>query len=124
MKKFFSGKLRWFLVGIIVLAIAGGAAFYYTSSTQASTTTEETPVQTATAFRGDIVLYANGTGTLAPANEVTFGFGVSGQITELNVRIGDTVEAGKLVSVMQAQGIEPEFPFPLEGLSGFQKRVW
>jgi hypothetical protein len=30
----------------------------------------------------------------------------------------------KLVSVMQAQGIEPEFPFPLERLDDFQKRVW
>ncbi|HET9913815.1 MAG TPA: biotin/lipoyl-binding protein, partial [Anaerolineales bacterium] len=97
MKKFLSGKIRWIVVSIVILAIAGGAAFYYTSSTQAGTTTEETPVQTATAFRGDIVLYANGTGTLAPANEVTFGFGVSGQVTELNVRIGDQVEAGQVI---------------------------
>ncbi len=97
MKNFFSGKIRWLLVGIVILAIAGGAAFYYTSSTQASTTTEETPVQTATASRGNIVLYANGTGTLAPANEVNFGFGVSGQITELNVKIGDHVEAGQVI---------------------------
>jgi macrolide-specific efflux system membrane fusion protein len=97
MKKFLSGKIRWLLVGIVILAIAGGAAFYYTSSTQASTTAEETPVQTATAYRGNIVLYANGTGTLAPANEVTFGFGVSGQITELNVKIGDQMEAGQVI---------------------------
>ena len=84
-------------MGIVILAIAGGAAFYYTSSTQASTATEETPVQTATAFRGNIVLYANGTGTLAPANEASFGFGISGQITELNVKIGDHVEAGQVI---------------------------
>jgi HlyD family secretion protein len=97
MKNFLSGKLRWLLAGIVVLAIAGGAAFYYTGSTQASTTTEETTVQTATAFRGDIVLYANGTGTLAPAKEVSFGFGISGQITELNVKVGDHVEAGQVI---------------------------
>ncbi|MBN2116012.1 MAG: efflux RND transporter periplasmic adaptor subunit [Anaerolineales bacterium] len=97
MKKIFSGKIRWLLVGVVLLAIAGGAAFYYTSSTKASTTAEETPVQTAAAFRGNIVLYANGTGTLAPANEVSFGFGVSGQVTELNVRIGDQVEAGQVI---------------------------
>ena len=98
MKKRFSGKLRWLIIGIVLLAIAGSAAFYYVRSTQASTTTaEETPVQTATAFRGDIVLYANGTGTLAPANEASFGFGTSGQITELDVRIGDYVEAGQVI---------------------------
>jgi multidrug efflux pump subunit AcrA (membrane-fusion protein) len=91
-----SRKIRWLLVGIVILAIAGGATFYYVSSTQASTPTE-TSVQTATATRGSIVLYANGTGTLAPANEVSFGFGTSGQITELNVKIGETVEAGQVI---------------------------
>ncbi|HMB21850.1 MAG TPA: efflux RND transporter periplasmic adaptor subunit [Anaerolineales bacterium] len=98
MKKIFSGKIRWLLVGIAILAIGTGAAFYYNSSTKASTTSEEeTPVQTATAIRGNLVLYANGTGSLAPANETSFGFGVSGQITELNVKIGDHVEAGQVI---------------------------
>ena len=99
MKRIFSGKLRWLLVGIVTLAVAivGGATFYYTSSTQASTTAEETPVQTAAAFRGNIVLYASGTGTLAPANTASFGFGTSGQITELNVKIGEKVEAGQVI---------------------------
>ena len=98
MKKRLFGKLRWLLAGIVLVSIAGGSAFYYTTSTQASTTTaEETPVQTATAFQGSIVLYANGTGTLAPANKASFGFGASGQITELNVKISDYVEAGQVI---------------------------
>jgi HlyD family secretion protein len=97
-RKFVSGKIRWLMVGIIILAIAGSASIYYTSATQASTSTEEEAVvQTATAFQGSIVLYANGTGTLAPAKEASFGFGTSGQITELNVKIGDTVEAGQVI---------------------------
>jgi hypothetical protein len=29
-----------------------------------------------------------------------------------------------LVAVMKAQGIEPQFPFPLENLPGFTKRTW
>jgi hypothetical protein len=29
-----------------------------------------------------------------------------------------------LVAVMQAKGIEPSFPFSLEGLPGFKGRVW
>jgi multidrug efflux pump subunit AcrA (membrane-fusion protein) len=97
MKKLFSGKLRWLLVGVVVLAIAGGATFYYVQSTRASAVIEETPVQTATAIRGSIVLYANGTGTLAPANSASFGFGTSGQITELTVKVGDAVEAGQVI---------------------------
>jgi RND family efflux transporter MFP subunit len=98
MKKKYSGKLRWLIAGIVVLVIAGGAAFYYVRSTKASTTTAtETPVQTATAFKGNIVLTASGTGTLAPANTASFGFGTTGKITELNVKIGDIVEAGQVI---------------------------
>ena len=98
MKKLLSRKIRWLLVGSVVLVLAGATAFYYVRSTKASsTTTEESAVQTATAFRGSIVLYANGTGMLAPSNEASFGFGTSGQITELNVKIGDRVAASQVI---------------------------
>jgi HlyD family secretion protein len=111
MKKIISGKLRWLLLAFVALgvAIAGSAAFYYTSSTQASAVTEEAPLQTTTAFRGNIVLYANGTGTLAPANEASFGFGTSGQITELNVNIGDTVEAGQVIGQIDNAEVLAEY---------------
>jgi RND family efflux transporter MFP subunit len=98
-KGFASKKTRWILASIIVLAVAGAATYYYTSLAQTSVPTE-TPVQTATAFRGNIVLQASGTGTLTPANEVSFGFGTSGQITELNIKVGDQVEAGQVIGIM------------------------
>jgi len=95
-----SKKTRWIIIGILVLAVAGGGAYYYyTGSTQTAVATE-TPLQTATAFRGSIILQASGTGTLTPANEVSFGFGASGQITELDVKVGDQVEAGQLIGMM------------------------
>ncbi len=98
MQKKQSRKLRWLIAGIALLVIAGGATFYYVRSTKASTaTTTETPLQTATAFKGNIVLTASGTGTLAPASTSSFGFGTSGKITELDVKIGDIVEAGQVI---------------------------
>lgn len=100
-RRIIPGKIRWLIAGILILAVAGGATFYYASAAQTSTPTE-TPLQTANAFLGNIVLYANGTGTLAPANEASFGFGTSGQVTELNVKIGDTVEAGQIIGRMDA----------------------
>lgn len=30
----------------------------------------------------------------------------------------------RLVSVMRSRGIEPEFPFPLDRIPNFEKRVW
>jgi RND family efflux transporter MFP subunit len=101
MKKRFnlSGKIRWVLAVVITLGVAVAGAFYYTSSTKASTPTE-TPVKTSTATRGNIVLYANGTGSLVAAKTANFGFGTSGQITEFDVKIGDTVEAGQVIGRM------------------------
>ena len=102
-KMLISGKIRWLIVGVLILAIAGGGYYYYSTTTRsrrASTTTTVAPVQTATAFRGNIVLQASGTGTLAPANQISFGFGTSGQIAELNVKIGDQVQAGQVLGKM------------------------
>ena len=55
------------------------------------------------------MLYANGTGTLAPANEASFGFGTSGQIIELNVKIGDTVEAGQVIGKMDDTEVQAAY---------------
>jgi len=101
MKKnmFKTGRARWLIVGVLILAIAGGGYYYYSTTTRSrrTTTAVVAPVQTATAFRGNIVLQASGTGTLTPANQVSFGFGTSGQITELDVKIGDQVQAGQVL---------------------------
>lgn len=100
MKKMLSGKMRWLILGVLILAIAGGGAFYYVRTTKAkaaAAATQIKPLQTAKAFRGNIVLTASGTGTLAAANTSNFGFGTSGQIKELDVKIGDTVKAGQVI---------------------------
>jgi HlyD family secretion protein len=94
----FSGRVRWLIAGVLTLIIVGGGVYYYNSarSKNASKVTV-IPVQTSTAFRGNIVLQAIGAGTLAPAKQASFGFGTSGQITELDVKIGDQVQAGQIL---------------------------
>jgi RND family efflux transporter MFP subunit len=44
------------------------------------------------------VLYASGTGTLIPAADVTFGFGTSGQVALVNVKVGDKVQSGDVLA--------------------------
>jgi multidrug efflux pump subunit AcrA (membrane-fusion protein) len=44
------------------------------------------------------VLYASGTGTLIPAADVTFGFGNSGQVALVNVKVGDKVQSGDVLA--------------------------
>ena len=109
MKKLMSSRIsRWVLAGILILAIAGGGYYYYTRSKKTTTITV-TPVQTATAFRGNIVLDANGTGTLKPADQVSFGFGTSGQIKELDVKIGDQVKAGQVLGKLDDTEVQAAY---------------
>jgi HlyD family secretion protein len=89
-------------VAITIAVLAGmiaGGYFIYTRyfSTQTSTT-EENPLQTTKAAKGNLVLYADGTGTIIPQEESALGFNASGQVKEIDVKVGDTAEAGQVLA--------------------------
>jgi RND family efflux transporter MFP subunit len=83
----------------VAMAAAGGYYYYtevYLPGQPASA--EEAPLQTATVRRGDIVISAQGAGTLVPASELDLAFSSSGTLVELSVGVGDRVEAGQVVA--------------------------
>jgi multidrug efflux pump subunit AcrA (membrane-fusion protein) len=90
------------IIGAVILVailIAGGFyAYTRLASKSAASTTSETPLQTAEATKGNLVLYADGTGTVMPAEESSFGFNTSGQVSEVNVKVGDQVKAGQVLA--------------------------
>ena len=92
------GKRVWILIAILILLFGGGYAYYTYKYLPTQEISEEPQLQTATIRRGDIILYASGTGTLIPAAEAAFGFGSSGQVTEILAGIGDQVEAGQILA--------------------------
>src|SRR5688572_15650210 len=96
----FSNKaIKLLLTVIVITGLTGSGYFAYSRITSSQTATAgETPLQTAKAAVGDLVLYANGTGTVMPAEESTFGFNTSRQVSEIYVQIGDQVEAGQLLA--------------------------
>lgn len=103
----FSSKAIKLLVTVIVIAgLIGGYVTYSRITSSQTTSTDETPLQTAKATVGDLVLYANGTGTTMPAEESNFGFNTSGQVTDIYVKIGDPVEAGDVLA--QLDDTEPQ----------------
>ena len=90
------------IAGIILLVglIAVGAFGVYSrvaAQNQTSGANGEA-LQTAKATLGDLVISANGTGKLMPAEESSFGFNTSGQVNEISVKIGDHVEAGQVLA--------------------------
>jgi RND family efflux transporter MFP subunit len=86
----------WIILSALVLVSACGFAYYRMVYTPAQAE-DEPGLQTATVRRGDLVLYASGTGTLL-ANEVELGFGSGGIVTEVYIQVGDQVEAGDLLA--------------------------
>jgi len=89
------------ILTIIVLAIligGGGYAYLRFTSSQKTVATNGNSLQTAKATVGNLVLFASGTGTVSPVAESSFGFNTSGQVSEIDVQIGDHVEAGQTLA--------------------------
>jgi len=88
------------VAGVILLAGLIGGYFVYTrvASQDSKSAARESQLQTAQATVGDLVLYANGTGTIMPAVESSPGFNASGQVSAIYVEVGDRVEAGQVLA--------------------------
>ncbi len=83
--------------GLVVISVGGFA--YYNSAQSNSRDTGEPEIQTATVRQGDLVVLATGTGTLVVHDEMDLGFGTSGIIEALLVRVGDEVSEGDALAV-------------------------
>lgn len=93
-------KTHWLILGCTlgVIAIATAFGVYRTVSAQADV--EESPeLQTSVVRRGDLVMYASGTGALVAGVEVDLGFGTNGPISELVVQVGDEVQEGDVLAI-------------------------
>ena len=90
-------KVRWFMAIALVLLIAGGVAYYELVYLPSQTTTTSV-LQTSMAREGSLVISATGTGTLVSKDEVSLAFETTGEVTELNVKVGDQVKKGDLLA--------------------------
>lgn len=91
---------RWLILIIFLFAVIVGGIYYYRGISQPTqiATTGKSELKTAVARKGDLVIYASGSGTLIAQSEATFGFNTSGQVTKLNVKVGDVAEAGQVLA--------------------------
>lgn len=78
----------------LILAAGAGGYVYYQNTQTVSETTSENALQTASATRGDLIIYASGTGTLISQTETNLAFSTAGEVTGVFVKVGDKVEAG------------------------------
>jgi len=96
-------KYRLLTGGAAVLVLAGlifgvYRLFFYSAPAAADAAAET--LQTSTVKQGDLVISASGTGVYVAKGTASLGFGSSGQITEVNVAVGDLVEKGQVLARM------------------------
>lgn len=82
---------------LIALALIGGGAAFTFSSSASTPATLTTPVK-----RGDVESTVLATGTLKPSRLVAVGSQASGRITSLKVAVGDKVNAGDLIALIDS----------------------
>lgn len=104
-------RKAWILRGVLaalILLAGGGAAWYFIwgrASTQASAASQAaSETKTATVTVGSIVISASGSGTLVARDTVDLSFSTGGTVSELNVKVGDTVKAGDVLARLSSSG--------------------
>ncbi len=96
-------RIYWIIALAVILLVAGGYAGYRLWYLPAQAVeSEDSTLQTATARKGNIILYAAGAGVLIPSAEVDVSFdisdGIQEELVELLVGVGDKVETGDVVA--------------------------
>ncbi len=101
----------------IVIIAAGGAGYYLLKKNATPVAAKSSSVQTATVTRGNIKLFASGTGTLVSPTQATFGFHSSGQVTQVLVKVGDVVDAGQLLARLDDTAAQAQYTQAVNALN-------
>lgn len=95
---------RFFLFGILLLALAGAIALFVWNPTGGSAA--DVPYRVATADRGLISASVRATGTLNPVTTVLVGSQLSGQIVEILADYNSPVKSGQIVARLYSEQIK------------------
>lgn len=103
-----AGLTRKIVYGAVTLAVlaGGGAYVYYKFVYQPPAETSTATLQTTTVKRGDLVLYASGTGSLVAKQTASLGFQNSGKVASVNVSEGDPVKAGQVLATLDTSSLQ------------------
>jgi membrane fusion protein, macrolide-specific efflux system len=102
-------RRRGVIIGVVVvlLAGAGGLIYWLTSGSSTPTglvvTTTTVPVTT-----GTIQQTVASSGTIEPASQASLNFAVSGTVTAVNVKAGQTVTAGEVLATVNTTALSED----------------
>ncbi len=92
-------KKRWIIVVVVVL-LAGlaYAGYNLVQGAPSRSAAAQTSEESAIVERGTLRVTVDASGSLAPNDEVTLAFLSGGRVAELNVEVGDVVQAGDVLA--------------------------
>lgn len=112
-KRIFQQRKRWiYLIALLLLAAAGYAGYRVLTQTEAEASASN-QIQTASARRGELTVFASGAGQVVPATEVGLGFDESGTLLEILVKVGDRVQAGQVLARLETNQSEQDIALAL-----------
>ena len=96
-------RLAWWLAGgaAVILAVSTSVVLLANASDKPSTAISTVKVQ-----RGTVTTTVSAAGTAQPLQSRGLSFSVSGTVTELNVKVGETVEAGKVLAKIDPTDVQ------------------
>jgi len=108
------------IAGLVILTAVAGYVVYgrLTSSSSAVAA-----VQTARVTRGTITSSVSGTGTVSPLSQAKLSFGSAGTVTEVDVRVGDSVKQGQTLAKVDATSLALEVSQAQANLSAAQAKL-
>ncbi|MFA5021565.1 MAG: HlyD family efflux transporter periplasmic adaptor subunit [Patescibacteria group bacterium] len=98
MKKVIKSKIFWAI--IIILLVVGGLAFQFLGKGK------EVKYDTQLVKLGDVAQTVTATGQVKSASEIELNFKNSGQISAINVKVGDAVKAGQILATQKAAALQ------------------
>ena len=117
-------RYRWPIVGVAVVVIAAAVALTLWLTSGSSTaaglsiTTVTVPVTT-----GTIQQTVASSGTLEPASQANLNFAVSGTVTAVNVKAGQTVTAGQVLATVDTTALSDDVTAAQAQLTAAEDRL-
>ncbi len=114
-------RRRWWLAGVAVVVVVAATA------TAVGVATASTPAgpsyRAVRATTGTMRLTTAATGTLQPAQEASLNFQVSGQVTAVDVVVGQQVKAGQALATVNSASLSAQVAQAQAALASDQARL-
>jgi HlyD family secretion protein len=114
-------KAKMISIAVAGFLLVGGGVTYYIAKPAAVAAQN---IQSSTVQRGDVSQTVSASGTLAPANQVSFSAPSSGaKITAMNVKVGAKVQAGQVLATFDSTSAQIQLESAKANLASAQTKL-